>query len=50
MGKQLVKRQFRRPRTRWEDNIKMDFRELGREEGRWMDVARGSKVLIMQSS
>ena len=29
MGKPEGKRQFGRPRSRWEDNIKMDLQEVG---------------------
>jgi hypothetical protein len=29
VGKPEGKRQFGRPRRRWEDNIKMDFQEVG---------------------
>jgi hypothetical protein len=29
VGKPEGKRQLGRPRRRWEDNIKMDFQELG---------------------
>jgi hypothetical protein len=29
MGKPEEKRPLRRPRSRWEDNIKMDLQELG---------------------
>jgi len=31
VGKPERKRQLRRPRRRWEDNIKMDLREMGIE-------------------
>jgi hypothetical protein len=33
LGKPEVKRPLGRPRRRWEDNIKMDFQNVGR--GRW---------------
>ena len=29
-----------RPRRRWEDNIKMDFEEMGRGCGDWMELAQ----------
>jgi hypothetical protein len=29
-----------RPRRRWEDNIKMDFQEVGRGCGDWMELAQ----------
>jgi hypothetical protein len=31
VGKPVGKRPLGRPRRRWEDNIKMDVREIGRE-------------------
>ena len=33
------KRPLERPRRRWEDNIKMDFREVGCDPGDWIDLA-----------
>jgi hypothetical protein len=33
------KRPLRRPRHRWEDNIKMDFREIGWGGVDWMHLA-----------
>jgi len=35
VGKPEGKRPLRRPRRRWEDNIKMDFWEVGRVETGW---------------
>ena len=29
-----------RPRSRWEDNIKMDLQEVGGGRGDWMDLAQ----------
>ena len=29
-----------RPRRRWEDNIKMDFHEVGGSCGDWMELAQ----------
>ena len=29
----------KRPRHRWEDNIKMDLQEMGRGCGDWMELA-----------
>ena len=29
-----------RPRRRWEDNIKMDFQEVGGGRGDWMELAQ----------
>ena len=31
------KRPLRRPRCRWEDNIRMDFEEIGINAGNWVD-------------
>jgi hypothetical protein len=30
----------KRPRRRWEDNIKMDFQEVGGGRGDWMKLAQ----------
>jgi hypothetical protein len=40
VGKLEGKRSFRRPRRRWEDNIKMDLQEVGCEGMDWTDVAQ----------
>jgi len=37
VGKPEGKRPFGRPRCRWEDNIKMDLREVG-GGGDWMEL------------
>jgi hypothetical protein len=34
------KRPLRRPRRRWEDNIKMDLQEVGGGRGDWMELAQ----------
>ena len=39
VGKPEGKRQLRRPRRRWEDNIKMDLREVA-GGGDWMELAQ----------
>ena len=39
VGKPEGKRPLGRPRHRWEDNIKMDLREVGRD-GDWMELAQ----------
>ena len=39
VGKREGKGQLGRPRRRWEDNIKMDFREVG-EGGDWIELAQ----------
>ena len=36
----LVGKPLGRPRRRWEDNIKMDFQEVGRGRGDWMELAQ----------
>ena len=33
------KRPLVRPRRRWEDNIKMDLKQVGRGCGHWMELA-----------
>ena len=38
MGKPEGKRPLGRPRRRWEDNIKMDLREVGSNPRDWMDL------------
>ena len=39
MGKPESKRPSERPRCRWEDNIKMDLREMDCDSGDWVDLA-----------
>jgi len=39
VGKPEGKRPLGRPRRRWEDNIKMDLREVG-GSGEWMKLAQ----------
>ena len=39
MGIPERKRSLGRPRRRWEDNIKMDLREVGCVAGDWVDLA-----------
>ena len=39
VGKPKGKRPLGRPRRRWEDNIKMDLREVGSDSGEWIDLA-----------
>ena len=34
------KRPLRRPRRRWEDNIKMNLQEVGGVRGDWMELAQ----------
>jgi hypothetical protein len=40
VGKQEGKRPSERPRRRWEDNIKMDLREIGWSGMDWIDLSR----------
>ena len=39
VGKPEGERPLGRPRRRWEDNIKMDLREVGCDPGEWIDLA-----------
>ena len=39
VGKLEGKRPLGRPRRRWEDNIKMDLREVGCDLGEWIELA-----------
>jgi len=39
VGKPEGKRPLRRPRRRWEDNIKMDLREMG-AGGDWLELVQ----------
>jgi hypothetical protein len=40
VGKPEGKRPLGRPRRRWEDNIQMDFQEVGEGRGDWMELAQ----------
>ena len=40
VGKPDCKRPLGRPRRRWEDNIKMELKEVGRGCGDWMGLAQ----------
>ena len=40
VGKPEGKRPLGRPRRRWEDNIKMDLKEVGGVCGDWMELAQ----------
>ena len=40
VGKTEGKRPLRRPRRRWEDNIKMDLQEVGNGCGDWMEFSQ----------
>jgi hypothetical protein len=39
-GKSTEKRPLGRPRSRWGDNISMDFEEIGIIAGNWVDSAQ----------
>ena len=39
VGRPEGKRPLGRPRRRWEDNIKMDLRDMGCVPGEWMYLA-----------
>ena len=40
VGKPEGKRPLGRPRHRWENNIKMDLQEVGRDCGDWMELVQ----------
>jgi len=40
VGKLEGKRPFRRPRRRWQNNIKMDLREMGCGGKDWIELAQ----------
>jgi hypothetical protein len=40
VGKPEGKRPLGRPRHRWEDNMKMDLKEMGRNGTEWIDLAK----------
>jgi hypothetical protein len=40
VGKPEEKRPLGRPRRRWEDNIKMDFQDVGGGRGDWMELGQ----------
>ena len=46
LGKPEGKRSLGRPRRRWEDNIKMDLREVRRGCGDWMELAQRWRALV----
>jgi hypothetical protein len=39
VGRPKGKRPLGRPRSRWEDNIKMDLREIGLDGASWIQLA-----------
>jgi hypothetical protein len=40
VGRPEGKRPLERPRRRWEDNIKMDLREIGIDVANWIPLAQ----------
>jgi hypothetical protein len=40
VGRPEGKRPLGRPRRRWEDNIKMDLREIGIDGANWIQLAQ----------
>jgi hypothetical protein len=40
VGRPEGKRPLERPRCRWEDNIKMDLREIGIDATNWIQLAQ----------
>jgi hypothetical protein len=40
VGRPKGKRQVGRPKHRWEDNIKLDLREIGLDEANWIQLAQ----------
>jgi len=40
VGKPEGKSPLGRPRSRWEDNIKMDLQDVGGNRGDWMELAQ----------
>jgi hypothetical protein len=40
VGRPEGKRQLGRPRRRWEDNIKMDLREIGIDVANWIQLVQ----------
>ena len=45
-GPPVGKRPLGKPRLRWEDNIKMDLREVGRGGMDWMDLVQDRDRLL----
>ena len=39
-GKPIGKRPWGRPRRRWEDNIRMELKEIGNNMRKWVDSAQ----------
>jgi hypothetical protein len=46
VGKPEGKRPLGRPRHRWEDNIKMNLREIGIDGANWIRLGVGGRVTL----
>ena len=49
VGRFEGKRPLGRPRHRWEDNIKMDLKEVGCDARNWMDLAQVQYIDSLKS-
>jgi hypothetical protein len=47
VGRPKGKRPLGRPRHRWEDNIKMDLREIGIDGANWIWLSIGSRGRLL---
>ena len=45
-GKPTGKRHLRRPRRRWEDNIRMDLEEISINAMNWVDSAQDRRAFV----
>ena len=45
-GNPTGKRPLRRPRRKWEDNIRMNLEEIGINAGNWVDSAQDRRALV----
>jgi hypothetical protein len=41
-----MKRSLRRPRCRWENNIKIDLRKIGSKTVNWIQIAQGRGPMV----
>jgi hypothetical protein len=46
VGRPEVKRPLGRPRRRWEDNIKMDLREIVVDGANWIHLAQDGVLMV----
>ena len=52
-GTPAGKRPLGRPRLKWEDNMRMNLKEMGINEGRWVDSAQDGdywRALVNEAS